>query len=493
MKPILLIFILIFGTAFLSISFKITPSFHKLSSKVNYQLPGQTVPSDMVFIAGNGNFESVYISVTKEPNINYVIYLQWLISVFYESYPDVFFNALPNAEDTIILDNGKVSCPVYEYMTHPDYAYYPMIGLTWEQIQRYLAWKTDRLNEEILIKGGFLNRNFNQKDKDNFVTSAYLTGYYQGSVKSNIPYTSYSTHAGKRKKERPVVLNDGILFTGFRLPTAQEWEYAKEHYTVAAKPFTPKIHPFGNNHFLLNSPRERNKKNLPLISYRRIPIDTLRVPTAILNYNVDNYINSSEKKTSSNFKNIIPKNNYNQVPATYGAIQFENDVAEWVLDRYETNQVANKDWRAILADGGFNMEHPAIKDENGKYVRKGSFGHLINFRFIGIGSSGIPFEVDRYSKNKGLQHQLNQLNVYVKSLKDYVDKYPSYAPIIKKKELEIQKLKQKIRLNSNINRVIKGGKITHLRDDKFSNDIGFRTVLPFTGAPVLKGAKVKWK
>ena len=56
------------------------------------------------------------------------------------------------------------------YLTHPAFAYYPVTNLTWEQIQNYLAWKTDRLNEEILIKKGFLNPNPNQQNEDNFNT-----------------------------------------------------------------------------------------------------------------------------------------------------------------------------------------------------------------------------------------------------------------------------------------------------------------------------------
>ena len=74
-----------------------------------------------------------------------------------------------------------------------------------------------------------------------------------------------------------------------------------------------------------------------------------------------------------------------------------------------------------------------------------------------------------------------------------VEEYPEYSASIERLKGEVKVVKKQIAANSNIKRVIKGGEITHLEGGKSSNKIGFRCVLPFTGAPVLKDYKVKWE
>ena len=71
-------------------------------AKRNHALPGQTAPYDMVFVEGNKNMPSFYMGIQEESNINYMIYLQWLLSVYGADYPKVVYNALPyNDGDTI--------------------------------------------------------------------------------------------------------------------------------------------------------------------------------------------------------------------------------------------------------------------------------------------------------------------------------------------------------------------------------------------------------
>ncbi|MGB0863401.1 MAG: hypothetical protein ACPGXZ_10805 [Saprospiraceae bacterium] len=493
MKSTLFTLIAVFGIAFCSISFKKKPVFHKLANKINYQLPGQTAPADMIFVAGNGDFESFYISATKEPNVNYIIYLQWLIKTYYESYPKVIFEALPNLEDSVALDNGAMSYPVLDYMTHPNYAYHPMVGLSWVQIQKYLAWKTDRLNEEILIETGILYRNFDQQDEDNFVTDTYLAYQYQGQVKSSISYKIEFVRDLKLKKERGISITNGILFTGFRLPTSAEWEYVNEKQSVEPASFNQKTHPFGNNHFMLNAPRKRGNQQLPLVKKRTWTkqVSMPLILKSILNYSVDSYINTIQKNMNITNNSYFPKDNYVEVPASYGAIHFETDIGEWVLNRHGRD--TSKNWRSILEDGGFEMEQPAIYDENGNYVEKDSLGRMKNFRFVGMGSDGLPFEIDRYSKRPKLKRKLSDVNYQIGWLEKEVKNHPPYAASLQRLKKEKQVIEAQIIANSDIDRMVKGGQITHLQDNETSKKVGFRCILPFTGAPVLKGRKVKWE
>ncbi len=102
--------------ALISWSFKIS------QNKVDRdEIIGQTAPADMRFVKGKGNIPSFYIGVSEEPNINYVLYLEWLERV-YVDYPEVYEKAKPHVANQKIAFND----PYLEYhMEHPAFAYYP--------------------------------------------------------------------------------------------------------------------------------------------------------------------------------------------------------------------------------------------------------------------------------------------------------------------------------------------------------------------------------
>jgi hypothetical protein len=143
---------------------------------------GQCVPPDMVFVPGNNTIKSFYMGISEEPNINYRVYLKWLKDVFGSSYPEMVSKAVPdNSQWAKALEYNDPY--VNAYFTHPAYSYYPVVGLSWVQIQNYLAWRTDRVNEQILIQTGYLDTNAHEVDLDNFNTEAFLYGQYVGWAK----------------------------------------------------------------------------------------------------------------------------------------------------------------------------------------------------------------------------------------------------------------------------------------------------------------------
>ena len=160
---------------------------------------------------------SFYMDETEVRNIDWLEYLTWLRRV-YTTYPEVYQKALP---DTLVWRDqlGYNEPMVKNYLRFPAYAEYPVVGVSWEQATDYCVWRTDRVNEQILIDKKILTQDpDNQKDENNFNTEAYTTGQYTGTVRKN--------YKGLSKERRPVRWEDGLLLPEYRLPTEAEWEYA---------------------------------------------------------------------------------------------------------------------------------------------------------------------------------------------------------------------------------------------------------------------------
>lgn len=170
---------------------------------------------------------SFYMDQTEVTNFHWLEYLYW-IKRAYQSYPMIYRNALP---DTLVWRSplGFNEKYVEYYLRHPAYRDYPVVGVSWLQANDYCKWRTDRVNEYILIREGVLNFNINQADEATFNTEAYLAGQYEEEVREMLTDLNPSKATGKKGKElgkRHVRMEDGILLPRYRLPTEAEWEFA---------------------------------------------------------------------------------------------------------------------------------------------------------------------------------------------------------------------------------------------------------------------------
>ena len=178
---------------------------------------------------------SFYIDETEVTNLMYLEYLDWLQFVFPkedEKYKYIYQGALP---DTLVWRNrlGYVEELTSNYLRHPAYAEYPVVGVNWMQAVQFAEWRTDRVNEFILEREAYLEKDtrYNTDVIDansTFSTSAYLKvpeQTYGGKI------DSIAGKKGKIKKDTTEVNNfagveKGILLPSYRLPTESEWEYA---------------------------------------------------------------------------------------------------------------------------------------------------------------------------------------------------------------------------------------------------------------------------
>ena len=413
---------------------------------------------------------SFYMDETEVSNTDWLEYLHWIKTTF-KGKPDLaqyYYEALP---DTLVWRRPLSYNEPYvnNYLRHPAYGDYPVVGVSWQQATDYCVWRTDRVNEFILREKGLMTpfKELNKptakggapvkKSDTIFNTDIYLNGQIKDiGKKAPLDLSADAAAAnGKNKALRNVRLEDGEIFQPYRLPTEAEWEYAALGLignTQYANINEKKVYPW--NGLGITSPK-KSTRGMILANFKRGKGDYMGVGGSL------------------NDKGSITMSVRGFTPNDFGLYNMAGNVNEWVNDVYRPNT-----FEATEGLNPFRGNEYADKERDPKS------------NVIKIDGKGRPVMKPAISGVKQTYAQL-QSN-YVDST--YKADQRGFKDEDRNKDGEF------ITLYNDKSRVYKGGSWNdqamwlnpasrrYLQEDESSADIGFRCAMTMLGASEVKSA-----
>lgn len=308
---------------------------------------------------------SFYMDETEVTNFHWLEYLYWTDRVYGDDYPEIYTKALP---DTLVWREKLAFNEPYTeyYLRHPAYRDYPVVGVNWLQANDFCAWRSDRVNELILIREGLFEWFPNQTNEDHFSTDAYLAGQYESGKRED-----GVTDMDPNSETRNIRMEDGVLLPRYRLPTEAEWEYAA--YALIGNTYEElisgqKIYPWNGNYL-----RNDSYKN---VFYGDFNANFVRGRGDYMG--VAGALNDGADITAEVFY---------YWPNDYGLYNMAGNVSEWVMDVYRPTSFENVDefrphrgnvyeTRVMNPDGsiadksdGIDYDVAGIKDYMSKFGR----------------------------------------------------------------------------------------------------------------------------
>ena len=352
---------------------------------------------------------SFYMDKYEVPNIAWREFVRWNELVFgsrmikgssaYDAIKDMLQEVLPDT--TVWRHNLGYNDPYEEhYFRHPSYSFYPVVGVTWKQAMHYCQWRTDRVNEHILIQNKFIEKmNYSewlapmdpavllakyqaydddpnaankQLVPDYLPDNSYLTNvplpdgsqgvqlslkwireHFVFSTEKYLKSNHYNPIKGVKAKQnidesrRKVNHADGVLLVGYRLPTEAEWEYAA--YAPIAKDVEEgyvdesKIYPWSGYHPRDLSSKQKGKMMANFVRGKGDYAGVAGTPN-------DGYIYTAPVDAFE--------------PNDFGLYNMAGNVNEWVLDVYrETSYDENADYNPYRGNVFKKIKYETVNGE----------------------------------------------------------------------------------------------------------------------------------
>ncbi len=332
----------------------------------------QDVTYDWNNVPRNVTVSSFYMDETEISNFHWLEYLYWTHRIYAVDYPEIYKKALP---DTLVWrEKLAFNEPYVElYLRHPAYRDYPVVGVNWLQANDFCAWRTDRVNEMILIREGLFYHNPNQVNEP-FTTDSYLSNQYDLEKRVD-GVNDYNPS----REFRNIRMEDGVLLPRYRLPTEAEWEFAA--YALIGNSTEEwiqqrRIYPW-NGHFVRRGPETKEMGQI-MANFVRGKGDYMGV-AGKLNDNAD-----------------VTAPVYSYWPNDYGLYNMAGNVSEWVMDVYRP--LSNEDVDEFRPFRGNVFKTKVLNSEGGiedkydlvVYNVTGVKGYLDQFQKTMQGRTSAP-------------------------------------------------------------------------------------------------------
>ncbi|GHT20235.1 gliding motility lipoprotein GldJ [Bacteroidia bacterium] len=300
---------------------------------------------------------SFYMDQYEITNLNWREYTYWMKLVFGQAAPEIVAKAQP--DKTVWREELAYNEPFIQYyFEHPNFNYYPIVGVSWEQAMNYCQWRTDRLNEAALARAGFIQMpDFKaiegqdlQEISENFVfnTQKYLYS------------STYVPTEGKKQNKNlygenvKVTMGEGILYPDVRLPTEAEWEFAAYGVHVSKKDkkagFVQETREYPWSGMQMRNPKKGKYRGMMMANYVRGRGDMMGTSGAlddrgVITVQVDSYF-----------------------PNDFGLYNMAGNVSEWVLDVYRSTSFEDESEYNAFRGNVYTMPASEGEDENGNPI-----------------------------------------------------------------------------------------------------------------------------
>jgi hypothetical protein len=155
-----------------------------------------------------------HIDATEVCNLHYRNFLAWTNYIYSRQKTELLPDT--NIWQRTLPDTALAKTLSKEYFSNPAFDYYPVVGLSPAQMEAYTIWRSDRMNEILLVALERLMPEYYPSGDYHFRTALYLSGKYDRSPGKKIDVIK------RTGEERRVRIEDNIILPDFELPDTAE-------------------------------------------------------------------------------------------------------------------------------------------------------------------------------------------------------------------------------------------------------------------------------